>query len=209
MRTRIKICGFTRAEDAIFASALGVDAIGLVFYTPSPRNISIEQAGSIIRKLPAFVSVVALFVNETEKLIRAVLDQIPIDILQFHGAESPEHCRIYNKPYIKAVQMRSGLDLIDFAAAYNDATGILVDAYHPDAKGGTGHQFDWELLPEDIDFPLILAGGLDAENASSAVRAIHPYALDVSSGVEIEKGIKDAGKMKQFVEQVYRGDNSK
>jgi phosphoribosylanthranilate isomerase len=209
MRTRIKICGFTRAEDAIFASALGVDAIGLVFYSPSPRNISIAQADSIVRKLPAFVSIVALFVNETEKLIRAVLDQIHIDILQFHGTEPPEHCRLYNKPYIKAVQMHSELNLVDFAAAYYDAAAILVDAYHPDAKGGTGHQFDWGLLPEGIDFPLILAGGLDAKNVSSAMSATNPYALDVSSGVEMTKGIKDPGKMKQFVEQVYHGDKSK
>lgn len=203
MRTRIKICGFTRAEDAVWASALGVDAIGLVFYAPSPRNISIAQANSIICKLPAFVSIVALFVNETEKQIRSVLDQIPVDILQFHGEEPPEHCRIYNKPYIKAVQMHSNLNLVDFAAAYKDAAGILVDAYHPDAKGGTGHQFDWDLLPETYDFPLILAGGLNVENVSAAITSTKPYALDVSSGVEVAKGIKDAGKMKQFVEQVY------
>ncbi len=209
MRTRIKICGFTRAEDAVFASALGVDAVGLVFYSPSPRNISIDQADRIIRKLPAFVSIVGLFVNETETLIRAVLDQLPIDILQFHGTEPPEHCRIYNKPYIKAVQMRADLNLIDFAAAYYDAAGILVDTYHPDAKGGTGHKFDWGLLPEHVDFPLILAGGLNTDNVSSAMTATKPYAVDVSSGVEIAKGMKDAGKMKQFVEQVYQGDNRK
>ncbi len=209
MRTRIKICGFTQAEDAISAAALGVDAIGLVFYSPSPRNISITQARGIIRKLPAFVSIVALFVNETEKQIRTILDQIPIDILQFHGDEPPEQCRAYNKPYIKAVQMRPNLNLVDYAAAYDDASAILVDAYHPDAKGGTGHQFNWDLLPENSDFPLILAGGLGPENASTAVKIAKPYALDVSSGVEIEKGIKDAGKMKQFIEQVYQGDKSK
>lgn len=209
MRTRIKICGFTRVEDAINASALGVDAIGLVFYPPSPRNIDIDQASKIIRSLPAFVTVVALFVNENERRIRQVLNQIPIDVLQFHGEESPESCRIYGKPYIKAVQMQSDVNIVDFAAAYPDAAGILVDAFHPDAKGGTGNRFDWALLPESCDFPLILAGGLDAENASKAVHAVKPYALDVSSGVEFKKGFKDADKMQIFVEQVYLGDKRK
>jgi phosphoribosylanthranilate isomerase len=206
MRTRVKICGFTRVEDAVCAARLGVDAIGLVFYQPSPRNIDIEQAVKIVNALPAFVSVVALFVDEQEAQIRKVLEQIPIDCLQFHGDESAEACRLYGKRYMKAVRMRDGIDISDLASQYHDAAGLLLDAYHPGAKGGTGSQFDWELIPEQCTLPIVLAGGLDENNASQAIQTVRPYALDVSSGVESDKGIKDALKMAAFIHEVNKGD---
>ena len=206
MRTRVKICGFTRIEDAVSAARLGVDAIGLVFYPPSPRNVDIEQAVKIVNALPAFVSVVALFVDALEVQIREVLDRVSIDCLQFHGDEPPEACRLYNKRYIKAVRMRDGIDISSLALHYSDAAGLLLDAYHPGAKGGTGSRFDWALIPGQCALPIVLAGGLDQNNARQAVQAVRPYALDVSSGVETGKGIKDALKMAAFIREVNEGD---
>jgi len=206
MRTRVKICGFTRVEEAVYAAHLGVDAIGLVFYPPSPRHVEIEQAIKIVNALPAFTSVVALFVDEQEALIREVLTQVSIDCLQFHGDEPAEACRIYGKHYIKAVRMQEGIDISALALHYYDAAGLLLDAYHPGAKGGTGSQFDWELIPKQCALPIILAGGLDATNAKQAVQTVRPYALDVSSGVEAEKGVKDSLKMAAFIKQVNEGD---
>jgi phosphoribosylanthranilate isomerase len=206
MRTRVKICGFTRVEDAVCAARLGVDAIGLVFYPPSPRHVEIEQAIEIVKALPAFVSVIALFVDEQESRIRQVLEQVPIDCLQFHGDESAEACRLYSRRYIKAVRMQTGADIPKLALQYHDATGLLLDAYHPDAKGGTGNRFDWELIPINCALPIVLAGGLDADNARQAVQAVSPYALDVSSGVETEKGVKDALKMAAFIREVNEGN---
>ncbi|HEY8220115.1 MAG TPA: phosphoribosylanthranilate isomerase [Methylobacter sp.] len=206
MRTRVKICGFTRAEDAVCAAQLGVDAIGLVFYPPSPRNVDIDQAITIVNSLPAFVSVVALFVDEQESQIRKVLDRVPVDCLQFHGDEPAEACRLYGKRYMKAVRMQDGIDVTDLALQYHDAAGLLLDAYHPGAKGGTGSRFNWELIPEHCALPIVLAGGLDMSNARQAVQTVRPYALDVSSGVEAEKGIKDALKMAAFIREVNEGD---
>jgi phosphoribosylanthranilate isomerase len=202
MRTRVKICGFTRVEDAVYAAHIGVDAIGLVFYPPSPRHVEVEQAVRIVNALPAFVSVVALFVDEQEDRIRQVMAQVPIDCLQFHGDEPAEACRIYGKRYIKAIRMHDGIDICALAHHYHDATGLLLDAYHPDAKGGTGSQFDWQLIPERCGLPVILAGGLDENNAKLAVQTVRPYALDVSSGVEAGKGVKDTLKMAAFIKQV-------
>ncbi len=206
MRTRVKICGFTRVEDAVCAAQLGVDAIGLVFYPPSPRHVEIEQAIKIVNALPAFTSVVALFVDEQEARIREVLGNLPIDCLQFHGDEPAEDCRIYGKRYMKAVRMQEGTDVSMLAQRYHDAAGLLLDAYHPGAKGGTGHQFDWDLIPKQCDLPIVLAGGLKVENARQAVQAVKPYALDVSSGVETEKGVKDAIKMAAFIREVNESD---
>ena len=206
MRTRVKICGFTRVEDAVYAAHLGVDAIGLVFYPPSPRHVEIEQAVKIVNALPAFTSVVALFVDEQEERIREVLARVSIDCLQFHGDEPAEACRIYGKRYIKAVRMHDGIDISALALHYHDAAGLLLDAYHPDAKGGTGNQFDWELIPRQCILPVILAGGLDETNAKQAVQTVRPYALDVSSGVEAKKGVKDSLKMAAFIKQVNEGD---
>jgi len=206
MRTRVKICGFTRPEEAVVAARLGVDAIGLVFYPPSPRNIDIEQAISIVSALPAFTSVVALFVDEEEARIREILARVPIDCLQFHGNEPPEACRIYGKRYIKAVPMQDETDVNALALAYHDADGLLLDAYDAKAKGGTGNQFNWNLIPKDCALPIILAGGLDETNAKQAILSVKPYALDISSGVEIAKGIKDTIKITAFIEQVNEGD---
>ena len=206
MRTRVKFCGFTRVEDAVFAARLGVDAIGLVFYPPSPRHVEIEQAIRIVNALPAFTSVVALFVDEQEARIRDVLAQVPIDCLQFHGDEPAEACRVYGKRYIKALRMQDGIDIDALALHYHDAAGLLLDAYHPGAKGGTGCQFDWELIPEQCGLPVILAGGLDETNAKQAVQTLRPYALDVSSGVESEKGVKNSLKMAAFIKQVNEGN---
>ena len=206
MRTRVKICGFTRVEDAVYAAHLGVDAIGLVFYPPSPRHVEIEQALKIVNALPAFTSVVALFVDEQEARIREVLAQVPIDCLQFHGDEPAEACRLYRKPYIKAVRVQRDMDIPALALHYHDATGLLLDAYHPGVKGGTGSQFNWELIPKRCALPIILAGGLDATNARLATQTVKPYALDVSSGVEAEKGVKDSLKMAAFIKQVNEGD---
>jgi len=199
MRTRVKICGFTRVEDAVVAAQLGVDAIGLVFYPPSPRYIDIASAAAIVKVLPAFVSVTALFVNAEHTWVSEVLRQVPIDCLQFHGEESADVCRLYRKPYIKAIRVQAGINLTELEKRYDDACGLLLDAYHPGLQGGTGDVFDWALIPEARSLPIILAGGLTPENAGSAIRAVKPYALDVSSGVEAAKGIKDAEKMAAFI----------
>jgi phosphoribosylanthranilate isomerase len=199
MRTRVKICGFTRPEDAICAAGLGVDAIGLVFYPASPRHVDIETAALIARAMPAFVSVVALFVDAEQALINEILQRVRVDCLQFHGDESADSCRIYHKPYIKALRMHDGIDLLAQERQYADACGLLLDAYHPDAPGGTGAGFDWDLIPPTSCLPIILAGGLTAENVGQAIRVVKPYALDVSSGVEAVKGIKDAKKMAAFI----------
>ena len=206
MRTRVKICGFTQVEDAVAAANLGVDAIGLVFYPPSPRHVSIEQAEKIVNALPAFVTVVALFVDEQEAQIREVLKKVSIDCIQFHGDESSEVCRLYGKPYMKAIRMKQGMDVMEIAANYHDASAILLDAYHPGIKGGSGSQFDWELIPENCSLPIVLAGGLQVDNAKQAVQSVRPYALDVSSGVEAGKGIKDVAKMAAFIQQINESD---
>ncbi|UOA08804.1 phosphoribosylanthranilate isomerase [Methylobacter sp. S3L5C] len=206
MRTRVKICGFTRVEDAVYAAYLGVDAIGLVFYPPSPRHVEIEQAIKIVNALPAFTSVVALFVDEQEARIREVLAQVPIDCLQFHGDEPAKACRIYGKRYIKALRMKDGIDISALAEHYHDAAGLLLDAFHADAKGGTGNQFDWALIPAQCSLPIILAGGLNETNAKQAVQTVKPYALDISSGVEVKKGVKDSLKMAAFINQANEGN---
>jgi len=206
MRTRVKICGFTRVEEAVYAAYAGVDAIGLVFYPPSPRHVDLDQAISIVNALPAFTSVVALFVDEQETKIRHILDKVSIDCIQFHGDELPETCRAFGKRYIKAIRMTDKVNLKVLAEHYYDADALLVDAYHPDSKGGTGNSFDWDLLPNQCDLPIILAGGLDVDNVESAISTIKPYAVDVSSGVEIKKGIKDTQKIAAFMKAVYQGD---
>jgi phosphoribosylanthranilate isomerase len=199
MRTRVKICGFTRVEDALCAASLGVDAIGVVFYPPSPRHVEIDQAVEIVRALPAFVSVVALFVNAEPVLINEVLCKVPVDCLQFHGEESAQDCRGFARPYIKAIRMQADSNVTALERQYFDAAGLLLDAYHPGIQGGSGNGFDWDLIPVKRSLPIILAGGLTAENAGQAIQVVKPYALDVSSSVEAEKGIKDAEKMAAFI----------
>ena len=206
MRTRVKICGLTRAEDARAAVRQGADAIGLVFYPPSPRAVDIEQALAVLQGLPPFVTVVGLFVNERWERISEILHRVPIDRLQFHGDESPQECAGYGRPWIKAVRMRDGVDLPALKARYSEASALLLDAYQPGVPGGTGSAFDWERIPRELAGEIILAGGLDGDNVERAVREVCPYAVDVSGGVEQAKGIKDADKIAAFMRGVRRGD---
>jgi phosphoribosylanthranilate isomerase len=205
-RTRVKICGFSRPEDARLAVALGADALGLVFHDPSPRNVTAEQARRIVEGLPPFVTVVGLFVNAQRDRVDAVLNHVRIDLLQFHGDETQAECEGFGRPWIKALRMRPGLDLAAEVRDYPAASGFLVDAWHPDAMGGTGEAFDWSLLPASLAGGLILAGGLTPANVSAALTTVRPFAVDVSSGVEAGKGIKDAGKMADFLNEVQQFD---
>lgn len=203
MRTRIKICGLTRAEDVLAACALGADAIGLVFYPPSPRAVTVEQARLILKDVPPFVTVTALFVNPTVAQVQVVLTQIPaISLLQFHGDESPAFCRQFGRAYIKAIPMRDEVDLAQQASIYDDALGLLVDTYKPGVPGGSGESFDWHRLPQSLSKPLILAGGLTPDNVSDAIKQVAPYAVDVSGGVEVSKGVKSFEKMSAFTQAV-------
>ena len=202
MRTRVKICGITRLEDAVAAVRAGADAIGLVFDPQSPRVVSVEQAAAIARAVGPFVTVVGLFVNAASASIREILRAVPVALLQFHGSETPDQCRLYHLPYIKAVRMQEGVDLHAQARAFSDAAGLLLDAYVPQLAGGTGHTFDWTRIPRDLTKPVVLAGGLNPVNVSQAVQIAQPYAVDVSSGVEAAKGIKDADKIEAFVRAV-------
>ena len=204
-RTRVKICGLTRRGDALAAVDLGADALGLVFYAASPRAVSIAQAQEVIRELPSRVTVVALFVNAAESEIRAVLDSVRIDLLQFHGDETPQDCARYGVPYIKAVRMREDVDLFEIERVYGSASGLLLDSYQSGVAGGTGMAFDWTRVPKGskrLTKPIILAGGLAPDNVAGAIRQVRPYAVDVSGGVESAKGIKDAAKMAAFIQGV-------
>ena len=205
MRTRVKICGITRAEDANAAVAHGCDAIGLVFYKPSPRYVFPNVAAAIAAQLPPFVSAVGLFVDASPEYVREVLAQVHLDLLQFHGDEPPEYCRQFGMPYLKAVRVRPETNLLQYAAAYADAKALLLDAYMPGTPGGTGTTFDWTLIPKAFPMPIILAGGLDAGNVSEAIKQCRPYAVDVSGGVERQKGIKDADKIAAFMRGVLNG----
>ena len=203
-RTRVKICGITRPEDGAWAAACGADAVGLVFYPASPRAVDLERARSVVAALPPFVTVVALFVDPEPAQVRQVLEWVPVDLLQFHGDEPPEACSAYGRPYIKAVAMRQGLDLFAYARRYQGARGLLLDSFREGSKGGTGVTFDWSSIPRDLETPVILAGGLDPGNVVEAVRRVRPYAVDVSSGVERSKGVKDPERVAAFI----RGVNS-
>ena len=202
MTTRIKICGITRPEDGLLAANAGVDAIGLVFYPKSPRAVTIEQAQAICAVLPPFVSVVALFVDAEHFEIEDVLADVPVDLLQFHGSETPAQCQAFKKPYIKAIRMKDDADLTDAVVQYRTARGLLVDTYNPNEAGGTGEVFDWDRVPDGLDTPIILAGGLEPANVAVAIQQMNPYAVDVSSGVEVSKGLKDAEKIRAFVTAV-------
>jgi len=200
--TRIKICGITRSADAAEAVAAGADAIGLVFYAPSPRAIPVARAAEIARTVPPFVSVVGLFVNPEGDWVRKVLKEVPLDLLQFHGDEPPDFCASFARPWIKAVRVSDEDDAPRGFQAYRAARGILVDAYHPDRYGGTGQVFDWALIPAERPMPMILAGGLTPANVAGAVREVRPWAVDVSGGVEISRGIKDAMRIREFIKEV-------
>ncbi len=201
---RSKICGITRIEDALIAAEAGADAIGLVFYAKSPRAVSIQQARDIVAALPAFVTTVGLFVNASREELNDVLAGVALDLLQFHGDETPAECESYQRPYIKALRVKPGDDIAQLAAPYAKARGILLDTYMPGIPGGTGAAFDWSLVPRDLPQPVILAGGLSADNVQAAIEKVRPYAVDVSGGVEADKGIKDAAKIRAFMQAIGR-----
>jgi phosphoribosylanthranilate isomerase len=199
VRTRIKICGITSLKDAHLAVEAGADAVGLVFYPPSPRNLSPDQARAIVAAMPPFVTVVGLFVDPVREQVDAVLRECALGLLQFHGDEAPDFCRRFRLPYLKAVRVRAGADLVQYLEPYHDAQGWLLDAYHDRLYGGTGETFDWKLIPRSLARPLVLSGGLTADNVAAAVRLFRPWAVDVSSGVEAAKGVKDAAKIAAFI----------
>jgi phosphoribosylanthranilate isomerase len=204
-RTRVKICGITRPEDGVTAAALGVDAIGLVFYAKSPRYVSIEQANKICAALPGLVTVVSLFLNPDAEWVDEVLAEVPVDLIQFHGAEPGDFCRSFNRPYIKALGM-SNADLPALAADYADARGLLLDSHAMGEAGGSGNTFEWQIIPEAFRSRIMLAGGLNPDNIAAAIRAVRPYAVDLSSGVESGPGIKDVTRMTQLMNEVKRVD---
>ncbi len=202
IRTRVKFCGITRIEDALYAANLGVDAIGLVFYEKSPRAVTIEQACAIAKQLPAFVTRVGLFVNAERSYIKEAAEKSQLDLLQFHGDESADECEYFDRPFIKAVRMREGLDLAQISDEYHQASGLLLDAYDKTMFGGTGKTFDWKMIPDQRTMPIILAGGISPDNVQQAINDVRPYAIDVSGGIEANKGIKDPRKMNAFMQEV-------
>jgi phosphoribosylanthranilate isomerase len=202
MRTRVKICGITRIEDALAAAQAGADAIGLVFDPKSPRHVYPDQALKITRALPPFITTVGLFVNPAPDTVDGVLNHVPLDLIQFHGNEKPEQCRRYHRSYIKAIHMKPDVNLREMARLYGDAAGLLLDTYVAGTAGGSGQAFDWSRIPPDLGMPVVLAGGLTPENVAEAVRKVRPFAVDVSSGVELDKGIKDAKKISDFIDAV-------
>lgn len=210
MTTRIKICGITRIEDGLVCAALGADAIGLVFYPASPRYVEPATARAIGRSLPPFVTRVGLFVNPRADEVSRVLDAVELDVLQFHGDESPEFCGQFRRPYLKAARVRPGLDLLEYARRFATGDGLQAQAMLCDADvegyGGGGKVFDWGLLPDSLPLPLILSGGLSPDNVASAIRRVRPLAVDVSSGVEHGKGIKDKTKIERFIREVRAVD---
>jgi phosphoribosylanthranilate isomerase len=202
VRTRVKICGITRAQDALEVVKQGADAIGLVFYPKSPRNVSAAQAAEIVSKIPAFITVVGLFVDAEPAFVQEVLSVVHLDLLQFHGDETASQCRQYSRPYMKAIRVKSDTNLVQYAADYADAKALLLDAFAEGVPGGTGLVFDWSLIPQSFPLPIVLAGGLNAENVGVAIEQVRPYAVDVSGGVEASKGIKDAAKIAAFMRGV-------
>ncbi|MGH8743791.1 MAG: phosphoribosylanthranilate isomerase, partial [Burkholderiales bacterium] len=190
MPTRVKICGITRAQDGAAAGALGAHAIGLMFYEKSPRFVPLETAREVIAALPPFVTSVGVFVNPDDAQVRTVIDAVRLDFLQFHGDEEPEFCRQFGMPYLKAVGVKKGLDLIQYASRYHEAKGLLLDTHSESVYGGSGEAFDWRLIPRRLPLPVILSGGLSVANVAAAIRQIKPCAVDVSSGVVSAKGIK-------------------
>ena len=205
--TRIKICGVTTQEDAQAAISCGADAIGLVFYANSPRQVTIEQAAEIAAIVPPFVSVVALFVDEPAASIARILTRVSIDLIQFHGDETPEFCQQFGRPWVKALRVRPGLDIASACRQYHRARGVLLDSWQEGIPGGTGTAFDWQLAVGDLALPVVLAGGLNASNVGNAIAALHPAAVDVSGGVERSPGIKDAHKIRQFIVAVRAADH--
>lgn len=206
-KTRVKICGITREQDLDAATSAGADALGFVFYPPSPRYLETGRAAELVRRLPPFVTSVGLFVNPEPDFVREVLQQVPLDLLQFQGDETPEFCGQFRHPYLKVARMRPGIDLVEFARAFASARGLLLDAY-VEGYGGAGQMFDWSLVPKDLPLPVVVAGGLTSDNVGGAIRKLRPWAVDVSSGVEQAKGIKDANRIAAFIAAVKNADAS-
>lgn len=204
-RTRIKICGLTRECDIEAAVSAGADALGLVFYPPSARFVSLSRAAELSRAIPPFVTTVGLFVDPAPAFVHEILDTVPLQMLQFHGDETPSACAGFGLPWIKAARMRPGLDLVRFETSYSSASGFLLDAY-VEGYGGGGETFDWGLIPSQMSKPMILSGGLSPQNVTGAVRRLRPWAVDVSSGVESDKGIKDAALIAAFIQGVRNAD---
>lgn len=205
MRTRVKICGITRVEDALAAAESGADAIGLVFFDKSPRAVSVDQATEIVAALPPFVSSVGLFVNADAGYVRAVAEQVSLDLLQFHGDEDEDYCIQFARPYMKAIRMKPGVDLKAEMNRFASARALLLDTYVSGVAGGTGQAFDWSLVGSGYRLPVLLAGGLDPDNVGRAIAAARPYAVDVSGGVERAKGIKDGALIEAFIRGVNHG----
>jgi phosphoribosylanthranilate isomerase len=206
MATAVKICGITRIEDAEAAAHLGAHALGFVFYPESPRAIGAARAAAIVKALPPFVAAVGLFVNPAVREVEIVLEHARLDLLQFHGDEPPEFCARFGVPYIKALRVKAGVDLLQYAHLYAGARGLLLDAFVSGMHGGTGTAFDWSLIPRELRLPVILSGGLNSENVAAAIRAVAPWAVDVSSGVEASPGIKDTRKIAAFMKEVRSAD---
>jgi phosphoribosylanthranilate isomerase len=203
-RTRIKICGITRPEDASAAVEAGADAIGLVFYAPSSRSVTLDQAREICAHIPPFVTIVALTVNADNALLQEITGSLPVSLLQFHGDETPGHCEAYSVPYIKALRMKDGVDVVAECGRFSSALALLLDAYQPGRPGGTGETFDWDMIPASVRTRIILAGGLTPGNIQQAIQQVSPYAVDVSGGVEASPGIKDVFKINEFIGNASR-----
>ena len=206
MSTRAKVCGITRIEDGLAAASFGVDAIGFVFYSSSPRYVAPAHARDIAVAIAPFVSTVGLFVDADVATVSNVLQTVRLDYLQFHGEESPEYCAQFGVPFLKAIRVRPDADLLQYAVEFHAAKAILLDAFVEGTHGGTGQGFDWQLIPRNLPLPVILSGGLGPQNVTDAIRLVRPWAVDVSSGVEIAKGVKDAGKIEQFMRGVRNAD---
>ncbi len=202
LRTRVKICGLTSVADAVTVVDAGADAIGLVFYAPSPRHVDLDQAVQISKSIPAFVTRTALFVNPEKAYVDSVIKRVGVDLLQFHGDESVEFCEQFGVNYIKAIRMQKDTDLVALAKEFSNSSGLLLDAYVPGIPGGTGEQFNWDWIPEKLSKKVILAGGLTAENVGQAISAAKPWAVDVSGGVEASKGVKSPEKINEFMKRV-------
>jgi len=206
MATAVKICGITTPEDARHAAHAGAHAIGLVFHAASPRNVTPERARAVVEALPPFVCAVGLFVDAEPAQVRAILAAVPLQLLQFHGDESPAYCASFDLPWIKALRVRPGVDLLQCASRFQGAKGLLLDAFHEQHHGGTGQSFDWSLIPSGLPLPVVLAGGLTPETVEQAVRRVRPWAVDVSSGVERSKGVKDPARVAAFIRGARNAD---
>ena len=204
-RTRIKICGVSREADVEAAVEAGADAVGLVFHPGSPRFVTAARAAQLARRLPPYVTPVGLFVNASRADIEAAVGAIPTLVLQFHGDQTPADCALFRRPYLRAVRMTPELDLLDFARRFGEAQGLLLDA-HVEGFGGGGKAFDWSLVPAGVVHPLVLSGGLHAENVAAGIRQLRPWAVDVSSGVESSRGVKDAARIRRFCDAVREAD---